>query len=144
MLPDVAADSLAMLRTSIGQDVLDEVISKLVASNWKDISIGQWEPRERSLTVNQWHARTVRATLADALQIPVQKLGVTNLKTLLNDLGGVLIHAVLGGEAEDVVDGTTAVGGSTMLTDVLDAPVTELAVGDDIDAGKDFIDTRTL
>lgn len=46
MLPDVAADDLAVLRAGIGQDVLDEVISKLVASNWKNISIGQREPRE--------------------------------------------------------------------------------------------------
>lgn len=31
-----------------------------------------------------------------------------------------------------------------MFADVLDAPVAELAVGDDIDAGKDLVDARTL
>lgn len=31
-----------------------------------------------------------------------------------------------------------------MLTDMLDAPITELAMSDNIDAGKDFVDAGTL
>jgi hypothetical protein len=31
-----------------------------------------------------------------------------------------------------------------MLADVLDAPIAKLAVRDKIDAGKDFVDARTL
>jgi len=31
-----------------------------------------------------------------------------------------------------------------MLADMLDAPISELAMSDDIDAGKDFIDAWTL
>lgn len=43
-----------------------------------------------------------------------------------------------------MVDSTVAVRESAMLADVLDAPVAELAVGDNIDAGKNFIDAWTL
>jgi hypothetical protein len=31
-----------------------------------------------------------------------------------------------------------------MLADMLNAPVAELTVGDDVDTGEDFIDARTL
>jgi uncharacterized protein YunC (DUF1805 family) len=97
-----------------------------------------------TLTVNQRHARSVRTAFADALQVTIQKLAVANLEALLDHLGSILIGAVLGGEAKNVVDSTAAVSGSSMFTDVLDAPVSELTMGDDIDAGKDFVDTGAL
>ena len=43
-----------------------------------------------------------------------------------------------------MVDGTTAVCWSPMLTDVLDAPVSELSVSDDVDTMENFVDTRAL
>lgn len=43
-----------------------------------------------------------------------------------------------------MINGAAAVGRGSMLADVLDAPVAELTVGDDIDASKDFVDARTL
>ena len=43
-----------------------------------------------------------------------------------------------------MVDGTAAVSGSTMLTNVLDAPIAKLAMRNDIDASKDFVDAGTL
>jgi hypothetical protein len=46
-----------------------------------------------------------------------------------------LVHAILCTEAQDVINGTATVGGRTMLADMLDTPVTELAVSDNIDAG---------
>jgi hypothetical protein len=55
-----------------------------------------------------------------------------------------LVHAVLGAEAKDVVNGATSVSGSAMLADVLNAPVAKLTVGDNIDAGQHFVDAGTL
>lgn len=38
MLPNMAADKLAIVRAAVGQDILDEVITKLITSNWSSIS----------------------------------------------------------------------------------------------------------
>lgn len=43
-----------------------------------------------------------------------------------------------------MVDGTAAVGRRAMLADMLDAPVAELAMGDNVDVGKDLFNARTL
>lgn len=40
VLANMASDDLTVLYAAVGQDVLDEVISKLIASNCKKISIG--------------------------------------------------------------------------------------------------------
>lgn len=93
------------------------------------------------LTVDQRHAGTVSASLADTIKVTVKELNAADLQALLNHLGCELIHAVLGCEAEDVIDGTSAVWRRAVLADMLDAPIAELAMGDDINAGKDFIDT---
>lgn len=55
-----------------------------------------------------------------------------------------MVHAVLGSVAKHVVNGVAAILRGTMFTDVLDAPVTELAVGHNIDVGQHFIDAGTL
>jgi len=127
VLADVGSDNLATLGIGVGEDVLNEVVAELVASN-----------------VDKWHARTIRTSLADDVEVAVKEVGAANFKALLDDLGSELIHAVLCSVAQDVVDSTVAVRKSTVLTDVLDAPVAKLAVGDDIDASKDLVDARTL
>lgn len=43
-----------------------------------------------------------------------------------------------------MIDCTAPIGGSTVLTDVLDAPVAELTMSHDIDVEKDFLDAGTL
>lgn len=43
-----------------------------------------------------------------------------------------------------MVDGSAAIGRSTVLADVLDTPITKLTVGNDIDTGEDFVDARAL
>lgn len=43
-----------------------------------------------------------------------------------------------------MVDGTAAISWGTVLTDVLNAPVPELAVSDDVDAAKDLLYTWAL
>ena len=55
-----------------------------------------------------------------------------------------MVCAVFRGKAKNMVDGTAAVSGSTMLTNVLDAPIAKLAMRNDIDASKDFVDAGTL
>lgn len=127
MLADVASNELAVLRVGVGQDVLNEVVAVLVAGD-----------------VYQGDTGTIVTTLANSIKIATEKIGTTNLEALLNDLGGKLIHAVLGGIADDMVDGATAVGWGAMLADVLNAPVAKLTVSNDVNAAKNLLDARAL
>lgn len=43
-----------------------------------------------------------------------------------------------------MVNGSASILRRSVLADVLNAPVTELSMSNDINAGKDFIDARTL
>jgi hypothetical protein len=43
-----------------------------------------------------------------------------------------------------MIDGATTIGGSAMFADVLNAPIAELSVGDNIDAGQHLVDTWAL
>lgn len=74
----------------------------------------------------------------------VQEFSASHLKTLLHDLGSKLIGTVLSGEAENMLDSTTFVSGATVLADVLNAPVAELTMRDNVNTGEDFVDARTL
>lgn len=127
VLADVGGDNLPVLWVGVGQDVLNQVVSVLVASN-----------------VDEWNAWTIWATFAYTVKVAAEKLNTTNLETLLDDLGSELIHAVLGSVSDDMVDGAAAIGWSAVLADVLDAPVSKLAVRDDVDAAKDLLDTWAL
>lgn len=127
VLADMAGDNLPMLWVGVGQDVLDQIVTVLVAGN-----------------VDEGNARAVWTALADAIQIATEKLHSTNFETLLNYLGCKLVHAVLRGVSDDMIDGAAAISWSTMLTDVLNTPVSELTVGDDVDAAKDFLNAWTL
>jgi hypothetical protein len=127
VLANVGSDNLATLHIGVRKDVLDEIVAELVASN-----------------VHKWHARTIGTGLADDVEVTVEEVRAANLEALLDNLGGELIHAVLCGITQNVVDSTVTVRKSAVLADVLDAPIAELPVGDDIDASKDLVDTRTL
>lgn len=127
MLANVASNGLAVLGVRAGQDILDKIIAKLITSN-----------------VYEGHARPIGSSLADTLQVAIEKLATSDFEALLNNLGRVLVHAVFGGEAEDVVNSTTTISRSTMLANVLDTPVTELTMCDYINAGEDLVDTWTL
>jgi hypothetical protein len=135
VLANLASNELAMLSVTVGQDVLDEIVAELVTSDFHEISHCSHQKGYVRPTINKRHAWTVKTSLAYTVQIPVQELGATNLQALLDDFGGILVHAILCTEAQDVIDGTATVGGRTMLADMLDTPVTKLAVSDDIDAG---------
>jgi hypothetical protein len=84
------------------------------------------------------------ASFADALQVTIKEVVSPNLEALLDHLGGILVHAVLGGEPKNVVGGATTIWWSSMFADVLDAPVAELAVGYDINTGEHVVDAGTL
>lgn len=99
-----------------------------------------WE----QLTVNQWDARTVGTSFAYTLEVTLHKLRTANFETLLDDLGCKLVHAILGGIAKNVVDRTASILRRSVFADMLNAPVSELAMSNNINACEDFIDTRPL
>lgn len=82
----MAANDLAVLSATVGQDVLDKVITELVARNYRMSAFSNSQAWTSILTVDQGHAGTILATFADTLQIPVKEFGVTDLEALLNDL----------------------------------------------------------
>ena len=127
MLADVHGHKLAMLGVGMGQDVLDQVVAILVAGN-----------------VNEWDPGTVRTALAHTVKVSTKEFSTTNLETLLNNLRGELIHAILRRIADHMVNSTAAVGRSTMFTDVLNAPVAELTMGNYVDVGENLFDAGTL
>jgi hypothetical protein len=127
VLANVLGDNLTMLRVGVSENVLDQVVTVLIAGN-----------------INQRNAWTVETTFADTIKISAKEVNATNLEAFLNNLGGELVHAVLRGITDDVVNGTAAVSGCTMLADVLDAPVTELAMSDNVNACKNLLNAGAL
>lgn len=96
------------------------------------------------LTIDQRHAWTILTSLANPLKVAVKEVVTTNLKALLDHLGRILVDAIVGCESKDVVNGPATVGRSTMFANMLDAPIAELAMGDDIDASQNLVDTGAL
>lgn len=127
VLADVGSHNLTTLRIAVGEDVLDEVVTELISGN-----------------VDERHAWAIWTSLADAVKVAIEEVAATDLQALLDDLRRELVHAVLGREVDDMVDGAGTIRDGTMLADVLDAPVTELTVGDDVDARHDFVDAWAL
>lgn len=127
MLPDMRRHHFAVLGRRVVEDPLDEIVAVLVARN-----------------VNQRDPSTIATTLAHSVQVSAQKISPTNLQTLLNHLRGKLIGTVLGSVSNYMVNGPTAVRRRTVLANVLDAPVSKLAVGHNIDIGKHFFNARPL
>lgn len=97
-----------------------------------------------SLTIDQRHARAVRTASANTGKITVKELSTTNFKTFFNNLRSELVHAIISGPHEDMLDGTVLVMWSSVLTDVLDAPIAKLAVGEEINFCKNFLNSRAL
>ena len=145
MLADVGRDKLTVVTAAVGEDILDKVVAKLVSSNCLQVNERSTQGRlGLGLTINQWHAGTIGAALTDPLQVAVQELATANLEALLDDLGSILINAVVGGEAKNVVDGSGTISRGAVLANVLDAPIAKLAMGNDVDAREDLVDTGAL
>ena len=127
VLANVLGDNLTMLRVGVREDVLDEVVAVLVAGD-----------------INQGNARTIVTALTNSIKIAGKEVNTANLEALLNNLRSKLIHAVLGSIADDMVNCSAAISRSAVLADVLNAPVAELTVSNNVDAGKDLFNARTL
>lgn len=124
---NMCCNNLSVLWVGMGEYVLDQVVPILIARN-----IDQRDP---------W---TIKTSFADAIKIAAEKFGTANFKTFLDNLRGKLIHRVLRGIPDDMVDGSASICRSTMLTDVLNTPVAKLTVGNNINVGQDFFNARTL
>lgn len=102
------------------------------------------EDMEIRLTVDKRDAGTIGTSSGDTLKIAIKEVDTGNLETLLHYLRSELIHAVLRSVVEDVLEDTATICRSTMLAEMLNAPVSELAVGDDVNVGNDLFDSRAL
>jgi hypothetical protein len=80
----------------------------------------------------------------DDTEVTIHKFNTTNLEAFLHNLGSKLVDAVIVGILENVVDDTTLVRRGTMLAQVLDTPVAELTVSDEVDACNDFLNGGAL
>ena len=127
VLSDVLSNNLTMLRVGVRENVLDEIVAVLITGD-----------------VDQWNTRTVETTLTNTIKIAAEEVDTTNLEALLNDLGSKLIHAILRGVADDMVNCPATISWGTMLADVLDAPVAKLAMSNDVNACQNFFNARAL
>lgn len=96
------------------------------------------------LTIDQRNARSIRATSGHSSEIIVEERGTTNLEQFLNNLGRVLIRAIISSTKENMLRSSTLVRRGTMFTDVLDAPITKLAIGEFIDLYQYLFDGWAL
>jgi len=127
VLANVSSHNFTVLRVGMCENPLHEVVAVLVARD-----------------IDQGNTGSVHSSLTNSVEIPCQELDSTDLEAFLNYLGGVLIHTVLGGEADHVVHGAAAISRGAVLADMLNAPVTKLAMCDNVDVRQDFLDARTL
>lgn len=127
VLADMDGHLLALMGMSVHQDPLNEIIAVLVPRN-----------------VDEWNARTICTCGGDDAQVPIQELVAADLETFFNDLGGKLIDAVVVGVAQDVIDNAALVRRGAVLAEVLDAPVAELTMSNEINVGDHLFDGRAL
>ena len=127
MLSNMRSHHVAVLWRCVIQNPLDQVITVLVAGN-----------------VDKRDSSPVAATLADSIEISAQKIPSANLETLLYHFGSELIGAVLRCVPDYMIDGSASVWRSSVFTDVLNAPVAKLTMGDNVDIGEDFFNAWTL
>jgi len=95
-------------------------------------------------TIDQWDAWTISTPFTNTIKITLEEFRAADLQTLLNHFRRKLVHAVFRGVAKDMVDSAATVGRSTVLANMLNAPIAKLTVGDNIDAIEDLGDARTL
>jgi hypothetical protein len=106
-----------------------------------------WERGEGGafkLTVNQRHPWSISTPGAHARKIAVQKLGAAYLQTLLDNLRCKLIHAIVNRPKEDMLNSTASIVRSTMFANMLDTPISELAMGEHVNFGYHFFNGRSL
>lgn len=127
VLPNVGCDHLTVLRRRVVQDPLDEVVAVLVTGD-----------------VNKRDAGSITTTLANSVEVSAQEVSATDFEALLYHFGGKLVGAVLSRVANDMVDGSATIRRAAVLTDVLNAPVSKLAMCDDVDVGENLFNAGAL
>lgn len=96
------------------------------------------------LTIDQRHARSVRSASADTREIMIHELRAANLEAFFHNLRCELIHAVIHSPAKNMLNSTALVVGSTVLADVLNAPIPELTMSEYINLRQYFFNCRSL
>lgn len=77
-------------------------------------------------------------------EVTIHEFNTADLEAFLHNFGSKLINAVIVGIVENVVDDTALVGWGTMLAQVLDTPIAELTMSDEVDVCDHFLDSRAL
>lgn len=127
MFADVYGHLFTLVVMRIHQDPLDEIVAVLVPCN-----------------VDEGDARSIWPRGSDDPKISIQEVQSANLEALLDNLGGKLVDAVVIRVRENVVDDTTLVRRRAVFAQVLNTPITKLAVGNKVNVGNDFFDRRAL
>lgn len=127
MPADMTGDSLFVVIARVGQNPLNQVVAVLVAGD-----------------VDEGEAGAAHAVVTNSIKIPSEELRASNLQAFLNYLRGILVRAVLRRKPDNVINSSTSIARGTMLTNVLDTPIAKLAVSDDVDIGKDFLNAWAL
>lgn len=127
VLADMGGNNILVMGTGVSQNPLDQVVAILIACD-----------------IYERDARTIDATFADAIKVSIKELSSSDLQALLNYLGGILIRTVLSSIFDDVINSPTSITGSTMLANVLNTPIAKLAVRNNVDVHKNFLNAWTL
>ena len=94
--------------------------------------------------VNEGNARTVVATFTNSIEVATKEVDATNLEALLNNLRSKLVHAVFRSVSDDMINCSAPISWGSMFANVLDAPVAELTVSNDVNAGEHLFNAGTL
>lgn len=127
MLSYVDGNLLSLLLVGIHKNPLNEIVAVLIASN-----------------IDERNSWSLGMSCGNHIQIPIEKLNSANLEAFLDHLRGILVDAVAVSIDEDVVNDTSFVRWSTVLTEMLDAPVAKLSVSNEINVGNDFLNGRSF
>lgn len=117
----------ALMMVGVHENPLDQVVAVLVARN-----------------VNERDAWTIRVSSGDNPKITIQKFRTSNLEAFFNNFGSKLVNAVVVGVGQDVVNDTALVWRGAVLAQMLNAPVAELSMGNEVNVGDDFFDGRAF
>lgn len=116
-----------MLRCCVVEDPLNQVVAILIAGD-----------------INQWDPSPITTAFTNSVKVASKKLSTSNLQAFLDNLGGKLVCTVLGSIPNDVVNGTASIRWSSMLANMLNAPIAELPMRNNIDVREDLFDAWPL
>lgn len=116
-----------MLRCRVVEDPLDQVVAILIAGD-----------------INQWDPSPITTAFTNSVKVASKELSTSNLQAFLDNLRGKLVCAVLGSIPNYVVNGTASIRWSAMLANMLNAPIAELSMRNNIDVREHLFDAWSL